>query len=180
MPRVLILFAHPAYHRSRANRALVEAVRGLEGVTFHDLYEAYPDLMVDVPREQELLESHGAVVFQHPFYWYSAPALVKEWLDLVLTHGWAYGEGGTALAGKAWLTAITSGGSAASYEVRDDNPYSVADYLRPFESTAELCGMRWLPPFVVYASHLVSQVELVDAAARYRARIVALRDEASA
>ncbi len=175
MPRVLILFAHPAYHRSRANRALVEAVRELEGVTFHDLYEAYPDLMVDVPREQKLLESHDVVVFQHPFYWYSAPALVKEWLDLVLTHGWAYGEGGTALAGKSWLVAITSGGSESSYAAAGGNRWTVGEFLRPFEATAQLCNMRWRPPFVFHQSHLATAVELVDAAARYQARILALQ-----
>lgn len=179
MPRsILLLFAHPAYHRSRANRALLDAVRGLEGVTFHDLYEVYPDLMVDVPREQGLLESHDALVMQHPFYWYSAPALVKEWLDLVLTHGWAYGEGGTALAGKTWLSAITSGGSEDSYAPRGGNRFSVHDFMRPFEATAQLCGMRWQTPFVLHASHLVGETELVDAAVAYRERILALQRDA--
>ncbi|HJP32673.1 MAG: NAD(P)H-dependent oxidoreductase [Candidatus Latescibacteria bacterium] len=42
--RILLLFAHPAYQRSRANRPLVEAVRDLSGVTFRDLYEEYPRL----------------------------------------------------------------------------------------------------------------------------------------
>jgi len=173
--RVLILFAHPAYHRSRANRALVEAVRGLDGVTFHDLYEAYPDLMIDVPREQKLLEEHGAVVVQHPFYWYSAPALIKEWLDLVLTHGWAYGEKGTALAGKTWLSAITSGGSEASYGPGGGNRFSVEEFLRPFEATAHLCGMRWAAPFVLHASHLTGPAGLAGAAASYREHILALQ-----
>src|SRR5215470_14009042 len=91
---VLVLFAHPAYHRSRANRAMADAVRELEGVTFHDLYEAYPDLLIDVGFEQEQLRRHEVVVCQHPFYWYSSPSIVKEWLDLVLTHGWAYGDKG--------------------------------------------------------------------------------------
>lgn len=179
MRRVLILFAHPAFHRSRANRALVEAVRGLDGVTVHDLYEVYPDLMIDVPREQLLLESHDAIVFQHPFYWYSAPALIKEWLDLVLTHGWAYGDGGTALVGKSWLTAITSGANAESYSPAGGNRWSVEEFLRPFEATAQLCGMRWEKPFVLHASHFVTPVELVEAAASYRARLLALAQGAA-
>jgi glutathione-regulated potassium-efflux system ancillary protein KefG len=173
--RILILFAHPAFHRSRANRALVDAVRDLERVTFHDLYEAYPDLMVDVPREQKLLEGCDAVVVQHPFYWYSAPALIKEWLDLVLTHGWAYGENGTALAGKTWLSAITSGGRQDSYRAGGYNRFSVEEFLRPFEATVHLCGMRWAAPFVLHASHLTSPEGLSDAAASYRERILALQ-----
>ncbi len=40
--RILVLFAHPAYHRSRVQRALANAGRDLDGVTFHDLfYEEY-------------------------------------------------------------------------------------------------------------------------------------------
>ena len=173
--RVLILFAHPAFQLSRANRALADAVRDLEGVTFHDLYELYPDLLVDVGHEQELLQSHDAIVLQHPFYWYSAPALVKEWLDLVLTHGWAYGDGGTALEGKTWLTAITCGGSESSYGGRGGNRWSVEEFLRPFEATAALCNMRWAPPFVVHASHLVTEADLAGAAAKYREQILALQ-----
>lgn len=95
MKRVLVLFAHPAVHKSRINRHLADAVRGLEQVTFHDLYEAYPDFLIDVPREQELLRSHDVIVVQHPFYWYSTPAIFKEWMDLVLEYGFAYGKGGS-------------------------------------------------------------------------------------
>src|SRR5688572_33193483 len=101
MPRrVLILFAHPVLERSRVNRRLVEAVTGLDDVTVHDLYETYPTLSIDVRREQALLLEHDVVVAQHPFYWYSTPSVLKEWQDLVLEHGWAYGHGGTRLHGK--------------------------------------------------------------------------------
>jgi putative NADPH-quinone reductase len=98
--RVLILFAHPALERSRVNRVLIRDLDQLDGVTFHDLYEAYPDFDVDVAREQALLLEHDTIVLQHPFYWYSTPALIKQWEDLVLQHGWAYGHEGNALRGK--------------------------------------------------------------------------------
>ena len=112
---ILILFAHLAYQRSRANRHLVESVRALEGVTFHDLYEVYPDFIIDVEHEKQLLVDHDVIVFQHPFYWYSCPALMKEWQDLVLEYGFAYGEGGTALRGKWLMSALTTGGSRDAY-----------------------------------------------------------------
>jgi len=172
--KVLILFAHPAYHRSRANKALAEAVRDLEGVTFHDLYEFYPDLLIDVHAEQDLLRTHDAIVAQHPFYWYSAPALIKEWLDLVLTHGWAYGEQGRALEGKLWMNAVTAGGRQHSYEPEGYNKFSVEELLRPFEATANLCRMRYQQPFVLHASHLNSNDALQDAARRYRAHVLGL------
>ena len=108
--RVLILFAHPALQKSRVNRKLIAAVRNLEDVTINDLYEEYPDFFVNVKREQELLLSHEVIIFQHPFYWYSCPAIVKQWEDLVLQYGFAYGAHGTKLNGKWVLTAITTRG----------------------------------------------------------------------
>ena len=177
--RVLILFAHPALHRSRVNRVLVEAVRSLDGVTFHDLYEAYPDLHLDVDREQALLREHDVVVWQHPFFWYSAPALVKEWQDLVLELGFAYGEGGTALRGKRALTAITTGGPAESYHAEGMNRFTVREFLAPFEQTARLCGMEYLEPFVVHGTHQLSKSQIAEAADAYRARITALASAAN-
>jgi glutathione-regulated potassium-efflux system ancillary protein KefG len=52
------LFAHPAFQKSRVHRLLREGVRDLPGVSFHDLYEAYPDLDIDVEEEQRLLLEH--------------------------------------------------------------------------------------------------------------------------
>src|ERR1051325_11863724 len=110
MRRVLILFAHPVLERSRVNRRLLAAVRALDGVTVRDLYELYPMLESDVKAEQAALVAHDVIVFQHPFYWYSCPAILKEWQDLVLEHGWAYGKEGTQLRGKITLHPITTGG----------------------------------------------------------------------
>ena len=172
MPRrVLILFAHPMPRKSRANRALAEAVRGLDGVTFHDLYETYPDFHIDVAREQSLLLAHDVIVFQHPFYWYSAPALVKEWQDLVLEYGFAYGEKGTSLKGKQWQQAITTGGPAEAYEPTGYNRFTVRQLLAPFEQTAHLCGMDFLEPFIVPGVLTLSRAQLAVEAQRYRALI---------
>ena len=86
MRKVLINFAHPARKRSKINSALRAALEGLDDVTINDLYANYPDFLIDVEREQSLCEDHDVIIFQHPFYWYSTPAIMKEWLDLVLQH----------------------------------------------------------------------------------------------
>jgi glutathione-regulated potassium-efflux system ancillary protein KefG len=176
--RILLLFAHPSFRRSRMNKALVAAARDLDGVTVHDLYEAYPDFAIDVDREQGRLAEHDALVVQHPFFWYSAPAIVKEWQDLVLEHGWAYGRHGHALDGKLWMQAITAGGRDQAYGPGGLNRYSVDELLRPFEATANLCRMVWQRPFVVHATHIAEQPEIEAAATAYRARLIALRDGA--
>jgi len=177
MKRVLVLFAHPALHKSRINRRLADAVRDLEHVTFHDLYEAYPDFLIDVPREQELLKSHDVIVFQHPFYWYSTPAIFKEWMDLVLEHGFAYGKGGHALHGKSWLQVMTAGGPKHSYSEQGYNNVTIETLISPLKQTATLCGMEFLEPFIVFgALQLDVKREVPPLAAALRNRITALRD----
>jgi glutathione-regulated potassium-efflux system ancillary protein KefG len=174
---ILVLFAHPAFERSRVHRRLVEAVADLSGVTFHDLYEAYPDFDIDVRREQGLLLEHDVVVLQHPFFWYSTPPLVKQWEDLVLEHGWAYGTGGTALHGKRLLSAISTGGPQRAYCADGYNRFSIRQLLAPLEQTARLCGMEYLPPFVVFGTHGLDDEQIQGAAAEYRRLVEALRDD---
>lgn len=168
---LLLVLAHPTLHRSRANAALLHALDGLEGLKIHDLYETYPDYLIDVVGEQNLLKECEALVFQHPFYWYSAPGLLKEWFDLVLTHGFAYGAEGDALRGKPWLTAITAGGRETAYGAQGYNRFTIEDLLRPIEATANLCGCEWRAPFVLHGGHLMTPDDLAREAQGYRARI---------
>lgn len=178
MRRVLVLFAHPVLERSRVNRRLLEALTDLEGVTIQDLYEVYPTMAIDVDREQELLLAHDVIVFQHPFYWYSCPAILKEWQDLVLEHGWAYGKGGTHLRGKVTLNAITTGGPETAYHKDGYNRFTVRELLAPWDQTAHLCGMSFLAPFAVHAAlKVVTDADLANAKTGYRTLIEALRDE---
>ncbi|HEY4182782.1 MAG TPA: NAD(P)H-dependent oxidoreductase [Kofleriaceae bacterium] len=178
MRRVLVLFAHPVLERSRVNRRLLAAIEGMENVFVHDLYEIYPSLNIDVAREKQLLSDHDVIVFQHPFYWYSVPALLKEWQDLVLEHGWAYGHGGTHLKGKITFNAITTGGPETAYHKDGYNRFTLRELLSPWDQTAHLCGMRYLAPFAVHAALKVKGDDDVAAAkSGYRALIEALRDE---
>lgn len=178
MRRVLLLFAHPVLEKSRVNRRLLAEAREVTGVTIHDLYEAYPTLAIDARREQRLLLDHDAIVFQHPFYWYSTPAILKEWQDLVLEHGWAYGHGGTQLRGKITLNAITTGGPETAYRHEGYNRFTIRELLAPWDQTAHLCGMRFLAPFAVHAALRISgDTDMAAARAAYRGLLEALRDD---
>jgi glutathione-regulated potassium-efflux system ancillary protein KefG len=142
------------------------------------LYEEYPDFQIDVEREQKLLLDHDIIVLQHPFFWYSGPALLKEWEDLVLEYGFAYGVGGTMLAGKRMLSAITTGSPEAAYRRVGYNYFTIREFLTPFEQTARFCHMEYLPPFVVFGSFkLFDEQALTERATAYRQVIEGLRDE---
>lgn len=176
MGQVLVIFAHPAFQRSRVNRALLRAARETEGVTVHDLYETYPDFLIDVRDEQQLMEKHDAVVMQHPFFWYSSPALVKEWLDLVLEYRWAYGEGGDALRGKILAQAISAGGPEDAYRREGSNHFTIRELLAPYEQTARLCGMGYAEAFTVHAANHLDDAALAGMSRRYSTWLEALRD----
>ncbi len=177
MKRILVLFAHPAIHKSRVQLNLIKALKSLDHVTIHNLYQTYPDFYIDIKQEQELLAQHDLIIWQHPFYWYSAPAILKEWQDLVLEHGFAYGKNGHALTGKTLLSVISTGGSRSTYSEQGFNRYPITQFLLPFAQTAFLCGMNYLPPFVVHGSHLLTAENIQDLSLNYRQLIIALRDD---
>lgn len=175
--KVLIVFAHPYLEKSRVHKRLLKAVAPLQGVTFHDLYDQYPAFDVDIRREQDLLLGHDIVVWQFPLYWYSCPPLLKQWIDLVLEHGWAYGKKGKALLGKQLLCAITSGGIREAYQQEGYNKYTIAELLRPLERTAVLCNMDFLPPFMIHGTHRATPAELDSIALDYTRLLQALQRE---
>lgn len=160
MNKVLILFAHPRFEQSRINKGLVQNIDSMEGVNFHDLYEKYPDFNIDISYEKDLLELHDVIIWHHPFYWYSCPPLMKQWIDMVLEFGWAYGPGGHALKGKQVLQIITTGGSKEVYSPEGKNRYTINEFLRPFEQTARLCGMDYLSPFAIMGTHKFSKEDI--------------------
>ena len=168
MSKVLILFAHPALQKSRINKILIKDISKIENVTFHDLYQAYPDFDIDIKREQQLLLDHDIIIFHHPFFWYSTPAILKEWQDLVLEHGWAYGSKGTALKGKKFINVMTTGGREEAYSKDGYNRNTIRDLLLPLEQTARLCGMEYYPPFVVHGTHRITMEEAQKYALEYK------------
>jgi len=172
--RVLILFAHPAFQRSRINRKMLKGVDAIPGVTVNDLYEHYPTLFIDIAREQKLLKQHDVIIMHHPFYWYSTPAILKEWQDLVLEHGWAYGREGRELSGKYILNAITTGGPEPAYSAEGYNRFTLRELLAPLEQTAFLCRMTYLAPFVVHGTHMMKPEVIAQHALDYHKFLKAL------
>jgi putative NADPH-quinone reductase len=170
-PRILVLYAHPEPHRSRINRRLAEAAASLDGVLVHDLYETYPDFFIDVTREQALAEQAELLVFLHPVRWYSMPSLLKEWVDSVLQPGWAHGPGATALHGKGYWLAVTTGSPEGAYGPGERHGHAFDAFLPPFQQTAALCGMQWWPPHILHGANGATD-EAIDAhVAAFRAQL---------
>lgn len=148
----LVIFAHPAFETSRVHRTWLPLVRALPGVRVRDLCQMYPNGVIDIAAEQEALLQARTLVLQHPLYWYSFPGLLKDWIDQVLEHGWAYGKDGTALRGKRLVVATSAGGPRAAYAETGRNQHRLRDYLLPYEGIARLCGLDWLGVFAFHGS----------------------------
>ncbi|SNT26590.1 NAD(P)H-dependent oxidoreductase [Tropicimonas sediminicola] len=174
----LVYLAHPRLDRSEISGPLFEAARQTEGITCVDLYATYPTFEIDVAREQRRLVDHDAIVFLHPIYWYSAPSIVREWQDLVLEYGFAYGKHGHALDGKVTFNAVSCGALETSYRPGGGNGAHLRDLLMPFEKTADLCRMRYLAPFAIYgAGRAVEEDRRKGHLAAWQGLLTALRDE---
>ncbi len=168
---IYVVFAHPYPSQSRANRALLDAVRPLRGVEVSSLYERYPDFDIDVAAEQDALSRAQLVVWMHPVFWYSVPGLLKHWFDKVLTSGWAYGDGGKTLHAKDCLWVATTGGGAETYAAAGIHHRAFADFARPVEATATFCGMNWQSPCILHGAHEIEAATLASWAGRLRQRL---------
>ncbi|HEY0856133.1 MAG TPA: NAD(P)H-dependent oxidoreductase [Albitalea sp.] len=179
---VLVIAAHPSIAQSHVNRPLLKAAQSLQAapsasrVDVRDLYRLYPDYLIDVAAEQAALARARLIVWQHPIHWYSMPPLMKLWLDEVLAFGWAYGPGGTALRGKdLWLVAST-GGPSESYRPDSYNRYFFDAFVPPYEQTAALCGMRFLPPMLLHGAHRATPQQVADHVRTYAERLARYPD----
>jgi len=165
--KTMIIAAHPDLAVSKANQALIQAVKGDPGIFVRDLYGEYPDWNIDRDREQRLLTEYDRIVLQFPFYWYSSPPLLKKWFDDVMTSGWAYGPGGEHLKGKEFMVATTAGGTEKSFQAGGDNWYTISEFLKPIQRTVTKCSGNFLPPFIVYDANQADPHRLRQEALRY-------------
>lgn len=178
MARLIVYYAHPGQRHSHTNREMAKVARDMEGITSVDLYAEYPRYDIDIDKEQQRLLDHDVILFQFPLFWYSTPSLIKEWQDLVLEHGFAYGADGDRLTGKRMMLAVTAAGPQEAYSDTGYQRFPLRTFLTPLEQTAGLCGMEFTPPYVLFASLRAPNEGRVDPHVNgYRRLLQAVRDD---
>ncbi len=146
---------------------MARAIKDLPQVELVDLYESNPDFHFDVAAEQRRVEQADLLVLQHPLHWYGVPGLLKQWIDVVLSRGWAYGHGGRALQGKDFMLAVTTGGSTQDYRDTGPHGHDFSAFLPPLRQTARFCGMHWQPPLILHAARRAEPAVLEAHIQRY-------------
>ena len=178
MTDLIVYYAHPGHKYSTANKQMVAEARKVDGITFVDLYAEYPRFEINIDREQQRLLDHDVVLLQFPMFWYSTPSLLKEWIDLVLEHGFAYGHNGDKLTGKCMVLAVTAAGNQEAYTQQGYQHYPIRTFLTPLEQTAKLCHMEFSAPYVLYGSLAAEERgELQQHVDGYRRLLEAIRDD---
>lgn len=165
--KTLIIAGHPDVNRSRISKAWTEMLKQQTDITVHVLSEAYPDRKINIAAEQALLDRHDRLIFQYPLYWYSTPPILKQWFDEVLEYGWAFGPGGEHLKGKEIGIAISTVGTAASYQPGGYNLFTIRDIAKPVEALANYVGALYLPPFALHNANHVTDEELAASSEAY-------------
>lgn len=154
MKKTLVIVAHPDLANSTVNKSWVNTLMQYdEQITVHDLYKHYPSGNIDIKFEQHLLENHRHLIMQFPIYWFNCPPLLKQWLDEVLTYGWAYGTGGGKLKNKKVGLAVSAGIKESDYD--QDGRYGIAlqEVLKPFELTINYVHADYQPVFATYGAN---------------------------
>lgn len=163
--KTLVILTHPNIEDSKVNkRWKQELIQHPAEITVHELYKEYPDWIIDVLKEQQLLEAHDRIIFQFPFYWYSYPPLLKKWLDDVFTHSWAYGSKGGKLKGKKIGAAISIGGKEEDYSPSASFPLD--QLITPFKASMLYVGASVLPHFAAYGFAFQATEEDINLSAK--------------
>ncbi|KAJ3438544.1 nad p h oxidoreductase-related [Anaeramoeba flamelloides] len=148
--KVLIVFAHPeskSFNAALKNTAVSTLTEAGHEVKVSDLYEIGWNFHVDRTNFTELKDNDyfkpqseqplgkyiqkikdeqakvtwcDMIIFQFPMYWYSMPSILKSWVDIVFSAGFAYGGDygyfeKAGFAGKKALICTTTGGPEFFY-----------------------------------------------------------------
>ena len=113
-------------------------------------------LSADIVAEQAKVREADLVIFQFPMWWFGFPAILKGWVDRVLSYKFAYGVGEWwdkgPFAGKRAMIAVTTGTPRSAYASDGRN----GDIERILWSTEAgvlaICGFQVVPAFVAYGA----------------------------
>lgn len=168
--KTLIILSHPEVDESGSQQFLIQSITNppLENVTLHILEKTYPDGIIDIKSEQQLLREHDRIIFQFPFYWYSSPPLLKKWQDEVLTEHFAFGYRGNKLEKKELGLVLSIGVAEKDYQSGGQEGYSISELTKPFQAMAKKTKMIYLKPLTIFQFPYKSEQEKMKLLIEYQ------------
>lgn len=129
----------------------------------------------DILLEQDKLKACDLLLLQFPLWWFGMPAILKGWVDRVLTMGFAYGGGSWydqgGLRGRKAMVCVTTGGPEPAYLERGING-PIEQILFPIQhGMLYFCGFEVLPPFLAWGPAHLDDAGRAKILADYEARL---------
>ncbi len=141
-PHVLFVAGHPDMQKSVAASIIADEVeKNVENVEVLRLGNEYPTYTIDVEKERERVLRADVIVFHYPIWWYSGPAIFKNWQEQVFTFGFAHDAKGGMLNGRTMILSMTSGAPASDYQLGGRMNYPMDVFQLPIYQMGELCGL---------------------------------------
>ncbi|KAM6978415.1 NAD(P)H dehydrogenase [quinone] 1-like [Tautogolabrus adspersus] len=119
-------------------------------------------LSADITEEQRKLTQADLIIFQFPMYWFTVPAIMKGWMDRVLTLGYAYSQEKRYSQGifkdKKAMLSFTTGSHESMFSANGING-DMNVTLWPLQNgILHYCGFQVLAPQIFWApSHIPTE-----------------------
>ncbi|WP_220728397.1 NAD(P)H-dependent oxidoreductase [Apilactobacillus xinyiensis] len=166
--KTLVIIAHPKYDNSMTQGFLKSCQKDIDSVDWLVLNREYPSYNFDVIKEQERLSKYERIVFQFPLYWYSAPAILKQYEDDVLTRSFTYKTEDGVLNGKELGIVTTLGEPIYHYHDGHNEAFTIDELMKPYHALAHKAGMKFLPIFSISQFNYLTEYEKVSLLVKYR------------
>ncbi|XP_065601510.1 NAD(P)H dehydrogenase [quinone] 1 [Cyrtonyx montezumae] len=139
-------------------------------------------LSSDIVTEQKKIEAADLVIFQFPLHWFGMPAILKGWLDRILTEGFAYSmakacvyDQGPFKKKKAMLS-FTTGGMGSTYSPSGING-DMNVLLWPMQVALHFCGFQMLAPQICYGVRYVGPEVRAQMLSAWKSRLSTVEQE---
>jgi len=173
--KALIIYAHPepkSFNGALKDLAVATLIGAGHQVQVSDLHAmrfnpvAGPDLWCDL------------LILQYPMYWFSLPAILKGWVDRVMTTGFVYGVGMRnetgGLAGRRAMLSLTTGAPESRF-MADGLNGDIELNLFPIQhGILRFVGFDVLPPFIAWSVGRVDEARRRAYLEQYRQRLLTL------
>ncbi|MGY3723933.1 Putative NADPH-quinone reductase (modulator of drug activity B) [Granulicatella balaenopterae] len=146
--KTLVVISHPTLAESSLQQFLVSAVEAKDSVCVRHLESVLKDSPTghfDRTSERQAVKRADRIILQFPMYWYSSPAVMKQWMDEVLDIKWA-----KQIGSKEVGIVTNMGIKERSYQAGGREQFTLSELLRPFQATVNALGWQYLHAFPIY------------------------------
>ncbi len=163
--KTMVVISHPTIQTSSSQQFFLATLKGEDFVTIRHLDEVWSEAKPHFTRvieEKALLESEAKrLILQFPMYWYQAPAVMKEWIDTVMSKSATFAKQIKELG-----IVVTLGVKEEAFRAGGKEQFTISELLRPFQALANAMSWNYLPNFEVhqfdYQTEVAKQALLVE------------------